>query len=327
MTAPSPGSDASGRPALLGTREFAGWRGRLLSVLQLRALVSPRVQRVLLGVAAVFLLVGLVLSINQHPEVLADIAWPYLLFVVVVSFPLGLALVVVEFMVSARMIRKTISIRYALFTVICGSAANMLPLPGGFMARMAGLKSVGARYRDGACATLLTNLAWLALALLWSGAWLASIEAGALSLLSLALGVLLCGLCWLLVKWLDARPLDVLILFAARLGLIANQSVRLLLCLLAVHFAADYAQASVLSLSGVIGSAVSLVPAGFGIREGAAAALGPVIGLTAAAGFLAAFVNRLLDLAVLAPLAAVLAWRGKKAGPLVEAHQGVSPVQ
>jgi hypothetical protein len=327
MNAPGTGSEASGRPESISTGDFAGWRERLLAAIQLRALVSPRVQRALLGVAAVFLLVGLALSINAHPEVLAQTYWPYLLIVVAANFPLGLALVVVEFMVSARLIRKTISIRYALFTVICGSAANMLPLPGAFMARMAGLKSVGARYRDGAYATLLTNLVWLALSFLWSGAWLASIEAGPLSLLSLTLGLLLCGLCLLLAKWLNAGALNILILFAARLALIANQSVRLLLCLLAIHLTADYAQASVLSLSGVIGSAVSLVPAGFGIREGAAAALGPIIGLNAAAGFLAVFVNRILDLVVLAPLAALLGWRGKRAEPMGGDQEGVLPTQ
>ena len=102
MNAPGTGSEALGRPESISTGDFAGWRERLLAAIQLRALVSPRVQRALLGVAAVFLLVGLALSINAHPEVLAQTYWPYLLIVVAANFPLGLALVVVEFMVSAE---------------------------------------------------------------------------------------------------------------------------------------------------------------------------------------------------------------------------------
>jgi hypothetical protein len=297
MTAPGTGSEVPDGPDSISTGDFAGWRERLLAALQLRALVSPRVQQALLVAAAVFLLVGLALSINAHPQVLAQTYWPYLLVVIAVNLPLGLALVVAEFMVSARLIRASISVRYALFTVICGSAANMLPLPGAFMARMAGLKSVGARYRDGAYATLLTNLVWLSLSFLWSGAWLASVEAGPITLLMLTMGVLLGGLCLLAAKWLNARALDILVLFATRLALIANQSARLLLCLL------------------------------FGIREGTAAALGPIIGLTAAAGFLAAFLNRILDLAVLAPLAAILAWRSKKTERLAGAQDSVLPAR
>ena len=309
MNAPGTGSEASGRPESISERDFAGWRERLLVVLQLRALVSPRVQKVLLVAAAVFLLVGLALSITAHPQVLAQIYWPYLLLVIAVNVPLGLALAVLEFAASARLIRKSVSIRYALFTVIFGSAANMLPLPGAFMARLASLKGVGARYRDGAYATLVANLVWLSLAFLWSGAWLVAIKAELLAALLIGGGVLLGISCLIAARSLGARVQDLLLVATTRMALVANQSVSLLLCLLAIGADAEFAQAAVLSLSAVLGSAVSLVPAGLGVREGAAAALSPVVGLSAAVGFLSAFINRAIGLAVLAFLAAILASR------------------
>ena len=79
----------------------------MLAVLQLRALVNPRVQRLLLLVSAVFLLAGLVLTINAHPQALLQVSWHPLLFVLAVNVPLSLALAVAEFAVSARLIRKS----------------------------------------------------------------------------------------------------------------------------------------------------------------------------------------------------------------------------
>jgi hypothetical protein len=304
------GSEAPSRPASIGERNLAGWRNRMLVAFQLRSLVSQRVQQALLVAAAVFLLIGLVLSINAHPDVLDQIHWPYLLIVIAVNVPIGLGLAVIEFAASARLIRTSISIRYALFTVICGSAANMLPLPGAFIARLASLKGAGAPYRDGAYATMVANLVWLSLTFLWSGAWMIAINAELLAALLIGGGVLLGTSCLVAARWLGAGAQALLLVAITRMALIANQSASLLLCLLGIHTDAVFAQAAVLSLSAIVGSAISLVPAGFGLREGAAAVLGPIVGLSAAVGFLAAFVNRILGLMVLVPLATLLAWRG-----------------
>ena len=138
------------------------------------------------------------------------------------------------------------------------------------------------------------------------------VDAGFLAALLICGGAVL-GVCSLVsARWIGATFQDLLLVALTRFAMIANQSIRLLLCLLAIHVGSEFAQAAVLSVSAVVGSAVALVPAGLGIREGVAAALSPVIGLAAAAGFLATFINRLLGLAVLAPLAALIAWRGPR---------------
>jgi hypothetical protein len=313
MNAPGAALDGSDQATPTGDDKTSRWHDRVQRIVQFRTLVSPLVQRVLLIVAALFLLAGLALSIKTHPQALLQASWPPLLFALAINVPLGLGLAVVEFVGSARLIGKSISIRYAVFTVVTGSAANMLPLPGAFMARMASLKGVGARYRDGAIATMVANLVWVSLALLWSGAWMFAFNAEVLALLMIGGGAVFGIVCLIAAKWLGAKLQDLLLVAVTRLALFSNQSIRLLLCLMAIHVGAEFAQAAVLSLSALVGSAMSLVPAGLGIREGVAAALGPVIGLTAAAGFLAAFINRILGLVVLVPAALLLAWHRPRA--------------
>jgi hypothetical protein len=91
--------------------------------------------------------------------------------------------------------------------------------------------------------------------------------------------------------------------------LVIVDSARLFLCFAALGVDASFAQASGLAVAGVLGSAVSIVPAGLGVREGVAAAISPIVGLAASFGFLSAFLNRLAGLVVIAPLAAMLSLR------------------
>ncbi|NRD90096.1 hypothetical protein C8024_12460 [Sphingopyxis sp. BSNA05] len=98
-------------------------------------------------------------------------------------------------------------------------------------------------------------------------------------------------------------------LFACKAGLVLVDAFRLYLCLLALNVPAEFGQASVLTVSGFVGSSFSIVPAGLGIREGVSALLGPLVGLTAAAAFLASAANRIIGLIVSAPIAGLLAWK------------------
>ena len=66
-----------------------------------------------------------------------------------------------------------------------------------------------------------------------------------------------------------------------------------------------------LSICHVSGSAVSVAPAGLGIREVVDAGMRPVIGLSAAAAYIAAAINRIIALLVTAPAAFILGLRVK----------------
>ena len=81
------------------------------------------------------------------------------------------------------------------------------------------------------------------------------------------------------------------------------------LALYALGFDVKPAQALVLVVAGALGSAVSIMPAGLGVREALAALVAPFAVLAASTGFLAAALGRMVDLAVVGPLAACLAMR------------------
>ena len=87
------------------------------------------------------------------------------------------------------------------------------------------------------------------------------------------------------------------------------ESVGLYLCFNAMGVIADFSQVSGLAVASVLGSAVSIVPAGLGVREGVSAALSPIVGLSAALGFMATFMNRLIGMSVIVPVATYLTLR------------------
>jgi len=64
-----------------------------------------------------------------------------------------------------------------------------------------------------------------------------------------------------------------------------------------------------LAFAGVPGSAVFIVPAGLGIREGEAVAISLIVGLAASLGFMAALLNRLVGLSVIVPVPIILTLR------------------
>ena len=65
----------------------------------------------------------------------------------------------------------------------------------------------------------------------------------------------------------------ILHLTVIKFGLVLIDSTRIYLCLLILGVDGSFIQASVLSVSSVVGAAVSIVPAGLGIREAVAALL------------------------------------------------------
>jgi uncharacterized protein (TIRG00374 family) len=83
---------------------------------------------------------------------------------------------------------------------------------------------------------------------------------------------------------------------------------RLALCFWAIGHPASISQAMAFSLSGVVGSAVSIVPAGLGVRELVSSAIAPFAGLDPAAAFIATATDRLVELVILLVLAILIAF-------------------
>ncbi len=270
---------------------------------------SPVVRRACLSLAALFLCLGLALAIRANPGLLATIDFRPVLVCALVAVPLAILSSALEYDLSARLAGVRIPPGEVLKTTIIGSAANLLPIPGAAMVRIAGIKAAGSNLVNGAAATTFSAALWPAtgaLAAGFAGMMLGHTLAGAL--LAGAGAVTLVGV--LALAFARFQRFD---LPAALLGVKALQVgievLRLSLCLAALGSNSDLLVCAVLNMANVVGSLVSIVPAGLGVREAAAVALAPLLALSVSLTFLAVAVNRILGLAIVAPLAVILAAR------------------
>jgi uncharacterized membrane protein YbhN (UPF0104 family) len=285
------------------------WKACLLSLLELRALSNPFWRRTILLVAALWFGAGVALSVYADPHRFSDLQWQPIVWLIAVAIPITIALNSLEFTLSGRLIGTHIGFRSAMETTIIGGVANMLPLPGGIVVRVAALKAAGASFKHGSLTILFNTFLWFGVALVYAGAWIAALAAIWLGSMFLAAGlaILIASFAitrqslkeWRVTMWLTLN----------KVGLVLIDALRIFLCLWALSAAGGFGQASVLTASSVIGSAVSFVPAGLGVREAVAALLAPVVGLAASSAFLATSLNRLIGLAVTTPIAAYLAVR------------------
>jgi uncharacterized membrane protein YbhN (UPF0104 family) len=290
--------------------------GRLARFIDPRGLNHAKAKRVMLGVAVLFLLVGIAISLDSNPEVLSDLDWRPVLVLVLVAVPVTIMLNAYEFVLIGRLVGREIGMPAAIEISIIGTAANLLPLPGATMVRVAALKAAGAGYGEGTKATLLVAGLWAGIAFVFAGAWMVRLSLGPTAVLFVVIGLAAWLGCFLAsMRRCQGVELPVL-LSLAKLLLVVTDVFRIYLCFLALGEDAHFAQVAAFAVAGVVGSAVSIVPAGLGVREAVSAALAPLVGLGAGMAFLAASLNRLLGLITVVPLAIgiLLSGRGRAVG-------------
>lgn len=282
---------------------------RLIELQQILQRKKQLVRKAAMGLATLFLFVGLAYSYSLHPQVLQNLQWQPIVFLAAIGVPLTLGLNAVEFRVLARLNRVQMPMVKALEVTVIGSAANMLPLPGSTIVRVAALKAAGSPLTRGTSSTVLGGVIWIAVAFSYAGVWMLGIETGFVAPAFIAIGVLV--LIGSILWWhkLDGSFRLFAWMFITKFLLVFIDSARVYLCFASLGIHASFAQVSGLAVAGVLGSAVSIVPAGLGIREGVSAAISPIVGLGAALGFMASFINRLVGLSVIVPVAAILTLR------------------
>lgn len=270
---------------------------------------NPNLKRIILLLAVALFIGGIALSIYHQPDIFSNLAWRPLVVLMAFAVPINILLNALEFRLSARLINRNVGFGKALEITVIGSAANMLPLPGAALARLVGLKAAGGSYREGAAVTGLIALVWLGAALTVAGAAIALLDDDLLGPLFIAAGIIVMVVALAaMVRISRDWPLSFLTA-TVKVLFVALDATRLYLCLIGLGIDANYLQASAFVVAGVVGAAVSIVPAGLGIREAVSAALAPVVGLAASIGFLAASLNHLLGMFVLLPLALGLGLR------------------
>jgi hypothetical protein len=282
---------------------------RVEPIIDLMALRNPAIRRAVLIVAAAGFLVGIWLSFCAQPDILTRVEVIPLILLVAIAIPATLALNALEFLLSARLIGQQLPFRKSMEITIIGSVANMLPLPGGTMMRIASLKAEGASFMKSTSATLYVALIWCAVGLIYSGAWLAFLGQKLPGIGLVIGGAAILTACVAATYRLLGDVKFTGMIVGAKIILVIVDAYRTYLSLLALGVIATFGQASVLALSSLLGASFSIVPAGLGVREGAAALIGPVIGVSAASAFLAASLSRILGMAVTFPMALTLAMK------------------
>lgn len=276
------------------------WLGRIR--------LSPAVRRVALVVSSLFLIAGIAFALHEHPDLFRELDWVSAGIVLAVGVPVTVLFNAGSFMVTGRLVDKRFGPRVAVEVSIVSTAANLLPLPGGPLTRAAALKGAGAGLRESGMAILLVALLRTGMTLAYSGAWIGFAGHWPIGGSFVAGGVLLTVAgSWRIGKVGGASVLAAAWLVQAALILIDMG--RIALCLMAVGEVGSVEQASALTVSGVAGSLVGIVPGGLGVREAVAAALGTIVSVPPAIAFVATVLNRIVGMVGTTPMALWLAGR------------------
>lgn len=287
---------------------IAGAEG-LLASLGGERLRSETTRRNLLVFAALLLAAGLYLSFRFQPGLLERLDWRPALLLFALGVPAIIFLSTLEFVVMGRILDRRISLATAFEVTVIGAAANLLPIPGGAVTRVTALKLAGAGLRESATTMVMMTIMWLGVALMTSGAAVIYLGSKPPGVVALAVGFGAVVLAFFFTGSPVATFRATLASLVLKIFLVMADGLRIYLALLALGFDVAPSQALVLVVAGALGSVVSIVPAGLGVREALAALLAPLAGLAASVGFLAAALSRMIDLAVVAPLALWLALR------------------
>jgi hypothetical protein len=269
----------------------------------------------LLGALALFV-VGLAWAYEAAPNLGSKVhLWP-LALLLVLSAPVGTVLNAIELHALSRIARGPMTFRTAIELTIYTSAANMLPIPGGAVTKLAGMKAHGVDYHSGSAMIILSFLAWgcfsflgSAIALFYLGQTRVAVPFGGCGLLLLAI----CGLGFARYSnWMQ-----VLVVAGVRTVYFGIEALRYMLALGVVGVSVSFLQSSTLALASFVGGAVVVAPQGLGVIEAAAALLGTIVGLSASLGFIAAAIGRVVRLVGLALITALfIAFETKRPGQL-----------
>lgn len=286
-------------PWPVSQERIALWTERLRrAVERLREIAARRAVRliVLLGVGPLFL-AALVLAWRKADVALDDLAL-LPLSVVVAAVPVMVLVSTWQLRALVRAGGRRIPWWSALRVVSLGTLSSLLPVSSGTVVRGGAVIYWGVEGRVAGQVLAFDAILWTSLSLLYSGgaAFLASAPELATGLT--VGGALLVPVTALLGRSLPGRG-GRFELAAARFAGVVVQVVRLQGCFLALGYSATFVEASTLAAATPLASVFFFLPGGIGVREGFTSAVGAAVGLSAAAAFLAAALNRLVGLSVL----------------------------
>ena len=257
-------------------------------------------------------------AIRDFPSGAISHARWWLLAIVCIAGPLAtVALNGAEYIAQARIVGVDVAFLEGVLSIVA-TAANMLPIPGSALVRTQALATSGGGYKKATATTVTVGAAWIG-----ATATLAAILGVATGTAAAGAAVGAIGLGFLVFSYVLVRrahpPTGVGDVFGRILAIEAGAAIvgalRFFGILYALGIDISAPQAMALALASVIASASGIFPAGIGIREALAGAIGAIVGLPAASGVAAAATDRVAGLLVLAVLTAFLMWHNRTPKP------------
>ena len=251
--------------------------------------VPKQIQRVGLLVGFLVFVTGSFFSLRELDGLTAELRWQ-IFAPLLLTIPLATHLAIRRFETLSSAVDVRTGYATAASIVVWGAVANLLPVPGAFMVRLAYLADKVGLRRSG-----LLNIAslftwFLAASLVACVLCFPSYPGLALALLLLAL--LLAGSLVIFLRLSAARPMAALRLLLIQLTLTTLNVLRMVLIALFLQVWLPLPAASLMALTGVAASAVGVFPAGMGLTESLAALVSWALELQLALGFAVAAINR-----------------------------------
>ncbi|WP_333698472.1 lysylphosphatidylglycerol synthase domain-containing protein [Kordiimonas lacus] len=264
---------------------------------------------ILLTAAVALFCAGIYFSIQSQPNVLDNVDYAWAVVVILVLTPLNLVLSSFEFKASVALLKGRVEFVDAFKTTVVASAANILPIPGSVMVRLVKLKSLGVSYKEGSIVTIMQIAFWFSVTFFYGGLWLTFINDNWMSYAVTSVGLASLIASFILSAWRYNNSRIIYWMSFLRLLLIVSDAFALYVCFKALGIGVGFSETSVLSVSSFLGSTVSFVPGGLGIREFFAALIGEIINLNVASVYLAASLYRILGLLVVLPVGLYFGYR------------------
>jgi hypothetical protein len=238
---------------------------------------------------------GIYISYLQQPTVFNNLNWLYVAVIYVLILPVVTLINALRFRFTAEAFGIHYSLSRSLSISIFSTVANMLPLPGGLMVRMANLKNDSNTYQNTALVSLYVSIVSALVTILLATVGYAVFSPGVTTIALCCFAIFLLATCVYLLRRTTLQ--DVLLhLSLVEVFSTVFDAIRTYLCFIIINSLIQWDQSLVLTIASVVGSAVSLVPAGLGVQEGAGALIATQIAILPSSAFIALALNRAIGL-------------------------------
>lgn len=265
---------------------------------------SPRHRQLLFAAASLIFVAAFLLSYQHLPEVTVNWRW---LLLIVPLVPATLVVAGLEYQICGRVLGHQIPLHEAIRVSLLSMSANLLPLPGSVIVRTQALGMRGSKYGHAISSTAAIGTGWLATALLAAGVLHLMTGNWRVSLLFGLPGAAALALTAALIRLVTSHVFSAVVrITAIEVVFVLIAAVRLYAALKGIGLEPSPTQATTLTIAAALASAAGVFPGGLGLRELIAGALSPLASLSVAGGVLAAAVDRLVGLILLAAITAAL---------------------